>query len=306
MSALAALCGAGVGLGVVLVIAGWRGVDLPRPTRRLDRRKVERANLRIGLAVGAGGRGRSGHRLAGGRRVGRPGRLGRPGALGRRQAPPGGSGPYRGGRRVGGDAARHHGRLGRPGAGHHRHRPPRTVADPGRGRHPRRPPRRRAAGAGPAGLRRRGGRPDLRSGRRRPGPGGRAPSPTARGAARLAGRRGPGPGHHAASGGGWPGPDSHVGQGHRRCHRRARGRPGAVQPRLPRPLRHRHRPARPRLGGRGVCDGVRLALPHDPAGRGGPVPHRTPRVHVARTAPRGSSDDRSLSSAAPGSAPACG
>lgn len=52
MSALAALCGAGVGLGLVLVAAGWRGIDLPRPTRRLDRRKVERANLRIGLAVG--------------------------------------------------------------------------------------------------------------------------------------------------------------------------------------------------------------------------------------------------------------
>jgi tight adherence protein B len=52
MSALAALCGAGVGLGLVLVFAGWRGMDLPRPTRRLDRRKVERANLRIGLAVG--------------------------------------------------------------------------------------------------------------------------------------------------------------------------------------------------------------------------------------------------------------
>lgn len=54
MSALAALCGAGVGLGLVLVIAGWRGIDLPRPTRRSYRRKVERANLRLGLAVGAG------------------------------------------------------------------------------------------------------------------------------------------------------------------------------------------------------------------------------------------------------------
>ncbi len=53
MSALAGLCGAGVGLGAVLVVAGWRGIDLPRPTRRLDRRRVERANLRIGLAVGA-------------------------------------------------------------------------------------------------------------------------------------------------------------------------------------------------------------------------------------------------------------
>ena len=55
VTALAALCGAGVGLGLLLAIAGWRGVDLPHPSRRLDRRKVERANLRIGLAVAAGG-----------------------------------------------------------------------------------------------------------------------------------------------------------------------------------------------------------------------------------------------------------
>ena len=54
MTAFAALCGAGIGLGLVLVIAGWRGIDLPRPTRRSDRPKVERANLRIGLAAGAG------------------------------------------------------------------------------------------------------------------------------------------------------------------------------------------------------------------------------------------------------------
>jgi Flp pilus assembly protein TadB len=53
MSALAALCGAGVGLGLVLAAAGWRGVEVPHPTRRLNRHKVERANLRIGLAVGA-------------------------------------------------------------------------------------------------------------------------------------------------------------------------------------------------------------------------------------------------------------
>ncbi len=53
MSALAALCGTGVGLGLVLVTAGWRGVDLPHPTRPLDRRRVERVNLRLGLAAGA-------------------------------------------------------------------------------------------------------------------------------------------------------------------------------------------------------------------------------------------------------------
>lgn len=53
VSALAALCGAGVGLGLVLVVAGWRGVERPRRIRRLDRHRVERANLRIGLALGA-------------------------------------------------------------------------------------------------------------------------------------------------------------------------------------------------------------------------------------------------------------
>ncbi len=53
VSALAALCGAGVGLGLVTVLAGWRGVEVPHPTRRLDQRKVQRANLRGGLAVGA-------------------------------------------------------------------------------------------------------------------------------------------------------------------------------------------------------------------------------------------------------------
>ena len=52
MSTLAALCGAGAGLGLVLVVAGWRGVDLPHPARRLDRGRVERVNLRLGLAAG--------------------------------------------------------------------------------------------------------------------------------------------------------------------------------------------------------------------------------------------------------------
>ena len=53
MTALATLCGAGVGLGLVVVWAGLRGIDLARPTRASARPKVERANLRIGLAVGA-------------------------------------------------------------------------------------------------------------------------------------------------------------------------------------------------------------------------------------------------------------
>jgi tight adherence protein B len=54
VSALAAICGAGVGLGLVLILAGWRGVEFPRPTRTTSwRPKVERFNLRAGLAVGA-------------------------------------------------------------------------------------------------------------------------------------------------------------------------------------------------------------------------------------------------------------
>ncbi|MDA8273983.1 MAG: pilus assembly protein TadB [Actinomycetota bacterium] len=53
MSALAALLGAGVGLGVVLVWAGWRGVIAPRAPRRPARPRVERATLRLGLAAGS-------------------------------------------------------------------------------------------------------------------------------------------------------------------------------------------------------------------------------------------------------------
>ncbi len=53
MTSLATLCGAGVGLGLVLVMAGWRGVELPRPTRRPHWVQVERANLRLAAVVGA-------------------------------------------------------------------------------------------------------------------------------------------------------------------------------------------------------------------------------------------------------------
>jgi len=53
VSALAGLCGAGVGLGLVLVVAGWRGVELPRQAGRPLRPRLERVNLRLALAVGA-------------------------------------------------------------------------------------------------------------------------------------------------------------------------------------------------------------------------------------------------------------
>ncbi len=63
VSALAGLLGAGVGLGVVLVVAGWRGVDLPRPARQTERAQIgraqagrarlERASRRLALAVGS-------------------------------------------------------------------------------------------------------------------------------------------------------------------------------------------------------------------------------------------------------------
>ena len=52
--ALAALLGAGVGLGLVAIWAGWRGGDRPRPERKPRWPAVERVNLRVGLAVGAG------------------------------------------------------------------------------------------------------------------------------------------------------------------------------------------------------------------------------------------------------------
>ena len=53
MSALAGLCGAGVGLGLVLVVAGWHGVELPRRAAPPLRPKLERVNLRLALAAGA-------------------------------------------------------------------------------------------------------------------------------------------------------------------------------------------------------------------------------------------------------------
>ena len=51
--ALAALLGAGVGLGLVAIWAGWRGGDRPRPERKPRWPAVERVNLRVGLAAGA-------------------------------------------------------------------------------------------------------------------------------------------------------------------------------------------------------------------------------------------------------------
>jgi len=53
VTALAGLLGAGVGLGLVLAWAGWRGATLRRPARSAARPKVERATLRLGLAAGA-------------------------------------------------------------------------------------------------------------------------------------------------------------------------------------------------------------------------------------------------------------
>lgn len=52
MSALGALCGAGVGLGVVLALVGWRGAESGRRPRPQVRWR--RMNLRVALAIGAG------------------------------------------------------------------------------------------------------------------------------------------------------------------------------------------------------------------------------------------------------------
>jgi hypothetical protein len=42
LSALAALCGAGVGLGLVMVLAGWRGVEVPHPSRTSAEHPIRR------------------------------------------------------------------------------------------------------------------------------------------------------------------------------------------------------------------------------------------------------------------------
>ncbi len=90
MSILSALLGAGVGLGLVLVWAGWRGVSMPRPLRRPARPQVEGVTLRLGLAagsavvVGAATGWPVGALLAGAAGWGLPGLLG--GAKGRAEA----------------------------------------------------------------------------------------------------------------------------------------------------------------------------------------------------------------------------
>ena len=53
MSALGALLGAGVGLGLVLCWAGWHGTVAPRERRVPLRPRVEGATLRLGLGAGA-------------------------------------------------------------------------------------------------------------------------------------------------------------------------------------------------------------------------------------------------------------
>jgi hypothetical protein len=54
MTSLAVVCGALVGFGLVVIWAGLLGVQFPRPISRSTKPKVERATLRLGLAVGAG------------------------------------------------------------------------------------------------------------------------------------------------------------------------------------------------------------------------------------------------------------
>jgi tight adherence protein B len=52
-ASLAGLLGAGVGVGLVAIWAGWRGTDRPPAARRVLWPRVEGVNLRIGLAAGA-------------------------------------------------------------------------------------------------------------------------------------------------------------------------------------------------------------------------------------------------------------
>jgi tight adherence protein B len=54
VTALAALCGTAVGLGLLLAFVGWRGVELPHFRTDSARPRNERVTLRLGLAAGAG------------------------------------------------------------------------------------------------------------------------------------------------------------------------------------------------------------------------------------------------------------
>ena len=245
MTALGVLLGAGAGLGVALIALGLRGVEARRQTDKVTRARVERHTLRLAIAVGAA--------VLVGAVTGWPVAAllaaaacwGVPALFTESKAQATTHRPGRGGGGMGRDAARHHGRRGRPGAGHRRHRHRGAAADPpGRG-DPGRSARTPASGAGSAGLRRRRGRPDLRPGGRRVAARRRAPSQPTRGAARHPGHHGPRPSHDAPSGRGGAGADPHLGQSHRRNHPRSRPVPRRVEPRLPRPLRQRRRPARP-------------------------------------------------------------
>ena len=53
MTALAAILGAGVGLGALLIALGLRGAEGRRPQRRWTRRQLEGHTLRLAVAVGA-------------------------------------------------------------------------------------------------------------------------------------------------------------------------------------------------------------------------------------------------------------
>jgi tight adherence protein B len=54
MTALGVLLGAGVGLGIALVVIGILGIERRRTTPIVTRARLERLSLRVGLAVGAG------------------------------------------------------------------------------------------------------------------------------------------------------------------------------------------------------------------------------------------------------------
>ena len=83
-----------------------------------------------------------------------------------------------------------------------------------------------------------------------------------------------GSGHHAPASRGRPGTHPHLGPGHRGRHRRPRPRPGRAQPGLPRPLRLRGRPARPPPRWRRVHGGVHVAGEDDSTGVGRAVPRQ--------------------------------
>ena len=273
---VAGFLGAVAGLGVLLVVAGLRGVPAGTLGSAAQRwsPSVDRLSLRLGLALGSRGGGVRGHPLAGGRRRRCGVRLHRADPSGRTSASAARGRAHRSGRSVGRAAARHDERGGRPARGDRRHGSGGPVADPYRGAGVGGPPPAGAAAGRAAALRLAAGLPGRRSGGRGAHPGLREARSPAVGRAQPRGRRQPRRGLAALADRSTARPHVQPGSPRLGSDRRGRRRVRGSQPCLSRPLRYSRRPGR---AGPGVHPLVRIVLGAGAPGGGGagradPVP----------------------------------